>query len=78
MSDRKQETDGRDHAAEDLRATSDAVQDDLRRLAAIEAEKAARDTDDPAIDQLSEEAVKVAERIRTETLVEREIGKELR
>ena len=79
MTDRKQqEPRGHEHAAEDLRATGDAVQDDLRRLAAIEAEKAALDADDPRIDQLSDDAVKLAERIRKETLVEREIGKDLR
>ncbi len=65
-------------AEEDLRATADAVRDDLRRLAAVESEKMALLPEDPKVDDLSDEAVRLAERIRRETSLEREIGKELR
>jgi hypothetical protein len=80
MSDRDEtEKEARRSAAEhDLRATADAVRDDLRRLGAIEAEKIALAPEDPRVDQLSDEAVRLAERIRRETGAEREIGKELR
>ncbi|HEV7810182.1 MAG TPA: hypothetical protein VGO64_06270 [Candidatus Limnocylindrales bacterium] len=80
MSDRDEtENDARRTAAEqDLRATADAVRDDLRRLGAVESEKIALAPEDPKVDDLSDEAVRLAERIRRETAVEREIGKELR
>jgi hypothetical protein len=65
-------------AEDDLRATADAVRDDLRRLGAVESEKIALAPEDPKVDDLSDEAVRLAERIRRETSLEREIGKELR
>jgi hypothetical protein len=80
MSDRNDtEKEARRTAAEeDLRATADAVRDDLRRLATVESEKLALVPEDPKVDDLSDEAVRLAERIRRETSLEREIGKELR
>ena len=63
--------------ARDLRATNDAVQSDAQQLAELEAEKATMKADDPALDRVSEEAVRLAERIGHETRVERELGSEI-
>lgn len=69
---------GERHAAEqDLRATADSVRDALQRLDHIEAEKSRLAPDDPRTDELAEEAVELAERIRHETLLERQLGREL-
>ena len=65
-------------AEQDLRATNDAVRFDAERLAALESEKSAIDADDPALDQLSDEAVRLGDRIARETRAERQLGREIR
>jgi hypothetical protein len=65
-------------AEQDLRATVDAVRHDAQRLAELEDEKAALAPDDPAVDRLSDEAVRVGERIAHETRAERQLGKDIR
>ena len=69
--------DGEAQTEEDLRATSDSIQADTRRLAAIEQEKVRLDPEDPTVDRLSDEAVALADRISRETRAERQLSKEL-
>lgn len=64
-------------AAEDLRATVDSIRTDIGRLARVEDEKRARDPADPELDRLSDEAVGLADRIRRETLLERQLTDEI-
>jgi hypothetical protein len=64
-------------ADEDLRATSDAIQADLRQLAAIEGEKETLDPREPRMDRLSEEAVRLADRIAREARAERALADEI-
>ena len=65
-------------AAEDLRATTDAIRVDASRLADLEAEKATLHPTDPRVDRLAEEAVDLGDRIARETRVERELGRVLK
>lgn len=51
-------------ATNDLRATSEAIQDDAQRLADLEARKLSLDPADPEVDRLSGEVQELVERIR--------------
>ncbi len=64
-------------AEQDLKATSDAIQADLEKLAALEERKSAMDPANPEVDDLSAEAVDVAERIHREAQAERQLSNEL-
>jgi hypothetical protein len=64
-------------AAQDLRATAGQIRVDIGRLAALEDEKLTLEPDDPRVDQVSDEAVALADRIRRETRVERQLSEEL-
>ena len=75
--DRRTPRDPNPGAAEDLRATTDAVRDDVSRLAALEAEKAELPPTDPRVDRLADEAVRLGDRIASETRAQRELGREL-
>jgi hypothetical protein len=66
-----------DATEQDLKATSDSIRTDLSRLAAIEDEKGTLDGEDPAVDRLSDEAVRLADRISRETRAERQLSEEL-
>jgi hypothetical protein len=65
-------------AEEDLRSTGDSIESDVRRLATVEADKRTLDAEDPLIDRLSEEAVRLADRIAHETRAERQLSEEIR
>ena len=65
------------NAAEDLRATADSIEEDLRRLASVEGEKERLDPADPQTDRLSTEAVRLADRIARQTKAERALADEL-
>jgi hypothetical protein len=67
-----------DAAGQDLLATSDAIREDINRLAAIEGAKQALPPEDPQVDRMSDEAIALAERIERETRIERELSEELR
>jgi hypothetical protein len=67
----------RDPRAEDLRATTDAIQEDLKELLAIESRKNALAAADPRVDELSDAAVTVADRIARKTRAERELSDEI-
>lgn len=62
---------------QDLRATTDAIQTDIEKLASLEARKSELDPESPEVDDLSAEAVDVAERIHRETQAERQLSNEL-
>jgi hypothetical protein len=64
-------------AEQDLRATADSIQNDIVRLATVEREKSALDPEDPSVDRLSDEAVRLGERIARETKAERQLSEEL-
>ena len=66
-----------DQAAQDLKATADSIRIDIGRLATIEDEKLVLDAEDPRVDQLSDEAVRLADRIRSETRAERQLSAEI-
>lgn len=68
---------GRDDAEQDLRATADSIRLDLARLAELESEKQTLDLADPRVDQMSDEAVALADRIQRETRIERELSRDL-
>ncbi len=67
----------RDPRAEDLHATSDAIQEDLKALLAMEARKEALPAADPRVDKLSDAAVAAADRIAREARAERELSDEI-
>jgi hypothetical protein len=67
----------RDARAEDLHATSDAIQEDLKALLAMEARKNALPPSDPRVDDLSDAAVAAADRIARETRAERALSDEI-
>jgi hypothetical protein len=79
MTDRNdpEDEDQQREMAQDLRATNDAVRSDAEQLAQLEAEKATMRPDDPALDRVSEEAVRLGERIARETRAERQLGSEI-
>ena len=64
-------------AEQDLRATADAIRSDLRRLAAVEDDKQRLHPADARIDELSDEAVALADRIQRETRAERQLADEI-
>ncbi len=64
-------------AAEDLRATGDSIRADVRRLASVEEVKRGLDAEDPEVDQLSDEAVGLADRIARQARAERQLSDEL-
>jgi hypothetical protein len=76
MKDRPSSTD-RANAEQDLRATSDSIRSDARRLDAIEAQKGGLAPEDPDADRLSAEAVEVAERIERQAKAERQIVRDI-
>ena len=80
MTDRNRPTDDAERSAlvQDLRATGDALADDLRRLTAIEVAKDKLAAGDDELDQLSQEAVELAERIENEARAERDLGRAIR
>jgi hypothetical protein len=63
---------------DDLRATSDAIVTDIRRLAVLEEEKRPIDPADPALIGVSERVAEVARRLDRESAAERELSVELR
>ncbi len=67
----------RAHVVQDLRATVDGIQDDIRRLTAVEAEKERLDPGDPALDRAADTAVELADRIARQARAERQLGREL-
>jgi hypothetical protein len=66
-----------DPATQDLKATIESIRTDVDRLATIEATKADLDPEDPELDRLSDDAVRVADRISRETRAERQLSAEV-
>jgi hypothetical protein len=64
-------------AREDLRATSEAIQDDAERLAELEARKRALDAADPLVEELSREIETLARAMANKATVERELSEEI-
>ena len=64
-------------AEDDLRTTSDNVEDMARRLAEMEAEKQRLDPADPRADALSAESERLGQEIAAATAVERQIANEI-
>ena len=62
---------------QDLRSTSDSIQEHARRLASIEGEKRRLPADDPRVDALSERAVELADTLARQTRAERKLSDEL-
>ena len=71
------EPDGPRDGEDDLRATTDAIEADATRLAAIEARKGSLTPHDPLLAELSDAAVDLADRIAAETRAERGLTEEL-
>jgi hypothetical protein len=63
---------------EDLKATSDAIRDDVERLLALERKKEALPSGDPEVDALSDAAVDVADDLARKTRAERHLADDLR
>ena len=63
-------------AADDLRATTEAIRQDAERLATVEAEKQATEPDDSRMQQLSERADELGADIRVKTSAEHELSQE--
>jgi hypothetical protein len=61
---------------DDLRATSESVESDAERLAAIEREKQSLNADDPRLVTLSDEAARLAREIQLKAEAERDIAGE--
>ncbi|HET7703637.1 MAG TPA: hypothetical protein VFK35_09565 [Candidatus Limnocylindrales bacterium] len=68
---------GRRAAEQDLRATAASIRVDIGRLAALEDEKLALDPQDPRVDDVSDEAVELADRIQREARAERQLSREV-
>lgn len=64
-------------AEQDLKATAASIRADIGRLATIEDEKLVLDAGDPRVDQLSDQAVELADRISRETRAERQLSHEI-
>jgi hypothetical protein len=62
---------------QDLKATADAIRADVERLREIETRKEQLHPDDPRVDELSEAAVSIADRLSQETRAERQLSEEL-
>jgi hypothetical protein len=76
MNERRSRAD-RANAEQDLRATSDSIRADARRLELIEDEKTRLAPEDGETDRLSAEAVEVADRIARQARAERQIAREI-
>lgn len=64
-------------AHDDLRATSEAIQDDAERLAAMEEEKRSLDATDPRVEELSREIEALARAVRNKATAERQLSEEI-
>jgi len=64
-------------AKSDLRATSEAIQDDAHLLADLEARKLSLDPADPAVDKLSREIQQLVRTIGHKATAERELAEEI-
>ena len=64
-------------AKQDLKATAASIRTDIGRLATIEDEKLVLDAGDPRVDELSDQAVALADRISQQTRAERQLSDEL-
>jgi len=64
-------------AKDDLRATSEAVQDEAERLADMEARKQSLDPADPRVEELSREIEEMAKAIARKSTIERELSEEI-
>jgi uncharacterized membrane protein len=64
-------------AKSDLRATSEAIQDDAHRLAHLEARKLSLDPADPEVDKLSREIQQLVRTIGHKATAERELAEEI-
>ena len=62
---------------QDLKATAESIRIDIGRLAALEDVKLALDPEDPRVDTVSDEAVRLADRIARETRAERQLSREI-
>ena len=69
---------GMTDAREDLRETSESIQDDAQRLLALETEKAALDPADPRVVVLAHEIEQLARNQAQKTTAERAITEEIR
>lgn len=61
---------------DDLRVTSESLEADAKRLAAVEQEKQTLPADHPRITALSEEAARLGRAIQTMTRVEADVARE--
>jgi hypothetical protein len=68
----------RSAAEQDLKATEDAIRADVDQLSEIEGRKEDLAPDDPRVDELSDGAVSIADRLSRETRAERQLTDELR
>jgi hypothetical protein len=64
-------------ASEDLRATSEAIQDDAERLADLESRKRALDAADPQVEELSREIETLTHGMADKATAERELSEEV-
>lgn len=62
---------------EDLRATSESIEDDAVQLKRLEEQKATLDADDPRLADLSREIERLAHAVAEKTTVERVLSEEL-
>ena len=63
--------------SDDLRATSESIEADARHLARLEERKQALSPEDPELLALSEEAERLAVRLRHQAAAERELAEEI-
>jgi hypothetical protein len=68
----------RQEREEDLKATSDAIQDDVKRLVALERQKERLAAGDPEVDRLSDAAVDIADELARKTRAERQLADDVR
>lgn len=62
---------------QDLKATSESLEEDAQRVAAIEDEKQDLDAEDPRLDELSSEAERIAGDIQHKSRAERALSAQL-
>lgn len=67
----------RDPAQDDLRATSDAIVDDIALLAALEDRKRQLAPDDPEVAILADRIVELAARLKRHSIAQRELSQEI-
>ena len=77
MSPRPDSANRRDAAMDDLRATSESIRSDVRKLERIEETKGELTPGDDDLTRLSSEAVELAERIERQAKAERQIATEV-